>query len=88
MDKELYLSTPLPVRRSRKQEWVSALAHAASIISNYEARVNSQLAWTDHQAKATDKVGTGSNDLRQPAEGLYLGSEDWVIERLVWVGNV
>ena len=38
--------------------------------------------------KATDKVGTGSNDLRQPAEGLYLGSEDWVIERLVWVGNV
>jgi len=39
-------------------------------------------------AKATDKVGTGSNDLRQPAEGLYLGSEDWVIERLVWVGNV
>ena len=40
------------------------------------------------RAKATDKVGTGSNDLRQPAEGLYLGSEDWVIERLVWVGNV
>lgn len=52
MDKKPHLSAPLPVRRWRKQEWVSALAHAASIVSNDNARVNpSPRATAQHPAR-------------------------------------
>ena len=38
--------------------------------------------------KATDKVSPGSADLRQPFEALYFQRVYWVIEGLVWAGNV
>ena len=39
-------------------------------------------------SKATDKVGPGSADLRQPVEALYFQRVYWVIEELVWARNV
>jgi hypothetical protein len=38
--------------------------------------------------KATDKVGTGSADLRQPVGALCFERVSWVTEELVWAGNV
>ena len=59
-------------------------AHFVSKLTDADGELQETMHWL----KATDKVGTGSADLRQPVGALCFGRVSWVTEELVWAGSV